>query len=706
MDDDGDPLDERLRALARDRVLPPAADVRQRGALLRRRNRRRKLAVLGAAVTCIALVVPLMIVNQDDRPPKRIDTVAPVTSTDSPAAVPQVPTPTIGSDGTTAQCTGDLPVTIDTAYGFSGKLVSGPTIIKGVTTATWEMSERVRVDAYWPGSMVAQPASTERIAGRRVSTPIVDADGPTRLLVLTDEQVAGPCATIEFTAKADHFALIAQAWPMLLDNLAGPFHVTPASGAVGTQFTVVGAPSRASLSDGITPALQQGRGVDVYWWNAGAFTGAEAQAEIFAMIGAATFDERGWLRFAGSVPAQLNRVRSSDGNDGTIDIRSGRYELGFGHRLDRRPGASFTVRTAFVPAPGPENLASAASTARGRELLGDRDGYSQTWTGKELVVMGGRRANDVFGDGAAYDPRRDTWRAIAPAPHVRSHHFAVWSGAEIIVGGGSDDSVDAYDPTTDRWRELGKPPFSIAGVPEGKTILNPPQAILPNALTLVVWIPKDRRIAVMNLIRGSWDSVVAADLPSSPSNRPAKLYWTGSEALVVVEQPASAVQSTLVGVRIDPARLTVRALSPLQLSTPGFLLDARPTSTLWNLRGLVAWAPNGDEPLAYELDLALNKWSPVPGPVLAPCESHPNAIPVGRDFLVVSGCGVDAALYNSVDRTWQSLNNFRDLQSAWPGNDVAWTGQELIRWTSSYSEAGFPSPGPTFLWIKRDPRLG
>jgi len=205
-------------------------------------------------------------------------------------------------------------------------------------------------------------------------------------------------------------------------------------------------------------------------------------------------------------------------------------------------------------------------------------------------------------------------------------------------------------------------------------------------------------------MRGSWDPVTAPDLPSGQAN----LYWTGNQALVVVEQPDSrVVPSTLVGVRVDPAFFTVRPLPPLQLSTPGFHLDARPASTLWKPGGLLAWAPNGDEPVAYQLDLAFNNWTRVPGPVLASCESHPEAIPIGRDFLVVSSCGTDAALYDTAAEAWKSLSNFRNLEPFWPGeDDIFWTGQELIRWTSSYSEAGFPSPGPTFLWIKRDPRLG
>ena len=71
--------------------------------------------------------------------------------------------------------------------------------------------------------------------------------------------------------------------------------------------------------------------------------------------------------------------------------------------------------------------------------LSPRDDPTAIWTGKEMIVWGGR----TFGgrherSGASYDPTHDVWRAVpeAGAPDAREDHTAVWTGEEMIVWGG------------------------------------------------------------------------------------------------------------------------------------------------------------------------------------------------------------------------------------------------------------------------------
>jgi hypothetical protein len=70
-------------------------------------------------------------------------------------------------------------------------------------------------------------------------------------------------------------------------------------------------------------------------------------------------------------------------------------------------------------------------------------------------------ADDVLGDGAAYDPATDTWTPLpsAGAPSARTDAAAVWTGSELVVVSGlgaSGPLADgaAYDPSTGRWRPL------------------------------------------------------------------------------------------------------------------------------------------------------------------------------------------------------------------------------------------------------------
>jgi hypothetical protein len=89
------------------------------------------------------------------------------------------------------------------------------------------------------------------------------------------------------------------------------------------------------------------------------------------------------------------------------------------------------------------------------------------WTGHELVLfvsgisaLDGKPFQDELARAAAYDPRSDTWRRIAPLPEARRGATAVWDGREVLVVGGRDGHGSptglgfAYNPSTNGWRRL------------------------------------------------------------------------------------------------------------------------------------------------------------------------------------------------------------------------------------------------------------
>ena len=55
------------------------------------------------------------------------------------------------------------------------------------------------------------------------------------------------------------------------------------------------------------------------------------------------------------------------------------------------------------------------------------------WTGSEMIIWGG-----VDNTGGRYNPATNTWRATSTtnAPSARTEHTAVWTGTEMIVWGG------------------------------------------------------------------------------------------------------------------------------------------------------------------------------------------------------------------------------------------------------------------------------
>ncbi len=100
-----------------------------------------------------------------------------------------------------------------------------------------------------------------------------------------------------------------------------------------------------------------------------------------------------------------------------------------------------------------------------------RGGHSAVWTGSEMIVFGGvheRALNDFERqrDGAAYNPRTDSWRPISlkGAPSARASHVAVWTGTQMLIWGGQEGCPAGalYDPEKDEWT-----PMSADGAPPG-----------------------------------------------------------------------------------------------------------------------------------------------------------------------------------------------------------------------------------------------
>lgn len=98
-----------------------------------------------------------------------------------------------------------------------------------------------------------------------------------------------------------------------------------------------------------------------------------------------------------------------------------------------------------------------AATARSR--------HTAVWTGNEMLVWGGTpniQGSQYINTGGSYNPVTDSWRSMSTtnAPSPRSVHTAVWTGSEMIVWGGSENSSYSspylssggrYDPNADNW---------------------------------------------------------------------------------------------------------------------------------------------------------------------------------------------------------------------------------------------------------------
>jgi len=99
----------------------------------------------------------------------------------------------------------------------------------------------------------------------------------------------------------------------------------------------------------------------------------------------------------------------------------------------------------------PTSTLNAPRATRTTDVPTARFGHTAVWTGSEMIIWGG---ND--NTGGRYNPATDTWTPTSTlnAPRGRARHTAVWTGSEMIVRGGASPDTNTggrYDPNTDTW---------------------------------------------------------------------------------------------------------------------------------------------------------------------------------------------------------------------------------------------------------------
>lgn len=111
----------------------------------------------------------------------------------------------------------------------------------------------------------------------------------------------------------------------------------------------------------------------------------------------------------------------------------------------------------------------------GQAPLEARFGHTAVWTGEEMIVWGGVGDDGThYRDGAAYDPATDQWRVLAVAPLApRDGHSAVWTGSAMLIWGGTGTMLGdagrahpvtlndgaAYEPKADSWTPMAPSPL-------------------------------------------------------------------------------------------------------------------------------------------------------------------------------------------------------------------------------------------------------
>jgi N-acetylneuraminic acid mutarotase len=169
---------------------------------------------------------------------------------------------------------------------------------------------------------------------------------------------------------------------------------------------------------------------------------------------------------------------------------------------------------------------------------GGREAHTAVWTGSAMIVWGGLDVlpngfTHHLNTGGVYNPGTDSWTATstAHAPGARDSHVAVWTGSEMIIwGGGNDTSGGRYNPNTNSWV-----PTSTTNAPASRS---GPKAVWTGS-EMIVWggfafvgpgnIYFDTG-GRYNPSTNSWAATSTTNAPTARSGHTA--VWTGNEMIV------------------------------------------------------------------------------------------------------------------------------------------------------------------------------
>ena len=289
-----------------------------------------------------------------------------------------------------------------------------------------------------------------------------------------------------------------------------------------------------------------------------------------------------------------------------------------------------------------------------------RGGMSVVAGGDEAIVWGGatKAAPALDGRGARYDPLRGRWQRVAPAPIApRAFHSAVWTGARMIVWGGTGAPYlpghkrrlladgAAYDPRRDRWR----------AIPTGPLRPRSGQVAVWTGSRMIVWggevAGRHRSAGLLardgasyDPARRTWRPIAGAPLRWMPGTH---AFWTGEQ--MVVWNGARAAAFRPADRRWEPNRWIRWPDPPAGVRRPG-------TEAAWTGEELLVWGgppagcrsgecvPRDDRGMPVEplvgaaLDPRTGRWRPLPAVPLAPRDRHVAVGLGGGRAFVWGGC--------------------------------------------------------------------
>ena len=326
----------------------------------------------------------------------------------------------------------------------------------------------------------------------------------------------------------------------------------------------------------------------------------------------------------------------------------------------------------------------------------ERRDHTATWTGSEMIVLGGRIGAFAETDsGGRYDPVTDTWLATSTDNVTPfSDHTAVWADGEIIVWGGNTNAGARYDLSTDSWQ-----PTNTTGAPAARS----GHAAVWTGTEMIVWGGETTGGETLSSggrydpSTDTWRSISSVGAPSPRRNM--AYAWTGTEFFVWGGIEALSGGAILTdGARYDPATDTWTPLPAVDG------VGGSNVAAAWTGSEVLVW--DGGQPAPVDdflpRESTLRAYDPVTNAWRASTSGCEPFLGVGSlqlhwtgsRLIVWVGESRDLFFYDPLTDSWQAVDMLGG-PGARDGDASVWAGDRFIVW-GGQEPAGLQDTGFMF----------
>lgn len=324
---------------------------------------------------------------------------------------------------------------------------------------------------------------------------------------------------------------------------------------------------------------------------------------------------------------------------------------------------------------------------------------SAIWTGKEMIIWGGEAYYNSLIDGAIYDPQKNTWRKIYGGdiyPSERSRHSTIWTGEKVIIWGGCkirdyqiseiyDDGFE-FDPFKNEWKQI-----STRGVSPSKRFYH---SAIWTGEEMIIWGGLDESGSLNSGGRFKYNYNLwlpiseGAFAPKARSSHTA--VWTGTEMIIFGGSKGGYPKYEYLS---DGASYIPGLDLWFYLSAPSFPSKRAEHKAIWTGLEMIVWG--GRNEIDYlktgaRYDPLNNTWQETS--TLDNCPSKRAghiAVWAGEEMIIWGGYDGknflnSGARYDPEKDEWKEISQRGNPLSPRAWHSGVWTGSEMILWGGLY----------------------